>query len=65
MFYMSTKYPLAVPVKAGLNVIKALSLRCETSLRDDITNYNDFSAYVEGDLITSSKRGLLDLLVRP
>ena len=43
MFYMSTKYPLAVPVKAGIEVINNLSLRCETSLSDDIKNYKDFS----------------------
>jgi sugar phosphate isomerase/epimerase len=40
---MSTKYPLAIPVKAGIDVIKELSLRCETSLRDDINNYKEFS----------------------
>ena len=40
---MDTKYPLAIPVKAGMDVIKKFKLRSETSLRDDIKNYQDFS----------------------
>ena len=40
---MDTKYPLAIPVKAGMDVIKKFRLRSETSLRDNIKNYQDFS----------------------
>ena len=38
------KYPLAVPVKAGLETINLLDLRAETSLRD---NVNDFREYAD------------------
>ena len=38
------KYPLAVPVKAGLKTINLFELRAETSLRD---NVNDFREYAD------------------
>ena len=38
------KYPLAVPVKAGLQNINEYDLRSETSLRD---NVNDFREYAD------------------
>ena len=37
------KYPLAVPVKAGLETINNYDLRSETSLRDDIEDYAEYS----------------------
>ena len=38
------KYPIAVPVKAGLKTINLFELRAETSLRD---NVNDFREYAD------------------
>ena len=37
------KYPLSIPVKAGLETIQEFGLRAETSLRD---NVDDFSEYL-------------------
>ena len=38
------KYPLAIPVKAGLKNIESLNLRAETSLRDNIDDYKEYSS---------------------
>lgn len=38
------KYPLSVPVKAGLENIEKLGLRAETSLRDNVMDYVGFSS---------------------
>ena len=38
------KFPLSVPVKAGLANIKRLGLRAETSIRDNVMDYMDFSS---------------------
>ena len=38
------KYPLAIPVKAGLDIIERLELRAETSLSDNVNDYRDYSS---------------------
>ena len=38
------KYPLAAPVKTGLENIKRLKLRAETSLRDNVDDFTEFSS---------------------
>ena len=37
------KYPLAIPVKAGLDLINKYELRAETSLRDHVDDYVEYS----------------------
>ena len=38
------KYPLAIPVKAGLDTIEKYKLRAESSLRDDIEDFPEYSS---------------------
>jgi len=38
------KYPLAVPIKAGLDIIERYKLRAESSLRDDIEDFPEYSS---------------------
>lgn len=46
---MNTQYKISAPVSAGLDNLLRLGLNSETSLRDDVSNFRDFS-----DVLTSA-----------
>ncbi len=44
MIIPDLKHPLSIPVKAGLSTLQNLGLRAETSLRDNVADFYDYSS---------------------